>query len=228
MKLLITAATPFEVGPLQGFLEKHFLHAGPQHYQWGELKVVLLITGVGAPLAIYHLTRQLGSTRFNLAINAGIAGAFRPEVPLGNVFRVIRDRFADLGVEERDGAFSDVFDMGLLASDAFPFNDGWLDISGGHEYGFLPEATGITVNRVHGAGDSIARIRKKYPEADLESMEGAGFAYVCLQERIPCLQIRSVSNHVEPRNRERWEIPLAIDRLNEVLIELVRQLAGNR
>ena len=55
-------------------------------------------------------------------------------------------------------------------------------------------------------------------------MEGAAFFYVCLQEKIPFLQIRSISNYVEKRNKSNWNIPLAIDNLNVVLLDIINSL----
>ena len=57
-------------------------------------------------------------------------------------------------------------------------------------------------------------------------MEGAAFFYACLMMQVPFLEIRSISNHVEPRNRAAWDIPLAIGQLNEVLIGMLKSLAG--
>jgi futalosine hydrolase len=37
--------------------------------------------------------------------------------------------------------------------------------------------------------------------------------------QIPCIQLRSISNYVEPRNRSNWNIPLAIKALNDYLLE---------
>jgi futalosine hydrolase len=48
-------------------------------------------------------------------------------------------------------------------------------------------------------------------------MEGAAFHFVCLREEIPFMQIRVVSNYVEPRNKNSWNIPLAIANLNDFL-----------
>jgi futalosine hydrolase len=52
-------------------------------------------------------------------------------------------------------------------------------------------------------------------------MEGAAFMFACDQERIPYLQVRAVSNLVEKRNRDRWNIPLAIENLNKKIIEFL-------
>jgi len=54
-------------------------------------------------------------------------------------------------------------------------------------------------------------------------MEGAAFFYVCQLQKIPHIQIRSISNYVEPRNRANWNISLAIKNLNEVLWKLIQQ-----
>jgi futalosine hydrolase len=79
----------------------------------------------------------------------------------------------------------------------------------------------LTVNKVHGYDASIDLMQKKY-NCDLETMEGAAFFYVCLMENVSFLQIRSVSNYVEPRNKENWDIPLAINNLNDVLKEVIQ------
>ena len=55
-------------------------------------------------------------------------------------------------------------------------------------------------------------------------MEGAAFFLACLLSEVPFLEIRSISNFVEPRNREAWDLPLAIDNLNVALIELIKTL----
>jgi futalosine hydrolase len=51
-------------------------------------------------------------------------------------------------------------------------------------------------------------------------MEGAAVFYVCLNENIPVLQIRSISNYVEDRDTTKWDIPLAIKQLNKFCTDL--------
>jgi futalosine hydrolase len=43
-------------------------------------------------------------------------------------------------------------------------------------------------------------------------------------EGIPFLQLRSVSNYVEIRDKSKWNIPLAVKQLNDKLKELILQL----
>ncbi len=84
----------------------------------------------------------------------------------------------------------------------------------------LPKVKALTSNTVHGEADNIARIRK-ISGADLESMEGAAFFFGCFSSKVPCLQIRSVSNLVEVRDKSQWNLDLALKNLNRVLWEIV-------
>ena len=45
-------------------------------------------------------------------------------------------------------------------------------------------------------------------------MEGAALHYVCLSEKIPFLQLRSVSNYVGERDKNKWAVREAIANLN--------------
>ncbi len=42
--------------------------------------------------------------------------------------------------------------------------------------------------------------------AEVESMEGAAFHYVCLQQKINFLQLRSISNRVGERDKSKWKL----------------------
>jgi futalosine hydrolase len=52
-------------------------------------------------------------------------------------------------------------------------------------------------------------------------MEGAAVLYVAEMLDIPAIQIRSISNYVEPRNRENWKIKEAIENLNYQIINIL-------
>ncbi len=217
--ILIVAATTFEIDPLLKHLRSNFVEHTPYHFQKGERSAAVLITGVGLPLTAYAMGKVLALRRYDLAINAGIAGAFERELPMGEVVEVISERFADLGVEEADGSFTDIHTLGLIVSDQPPFTDGVL--INPHPGNFLPAAKGLSVNKVHGYAPSIAAISRRF-DANVETMEGAAFFYACLMEDQPFLAIRAISNYIEPRNRDRWDIPLAIENLNQVLLEMIQ------
>lgn len=218
MNILIVSATPFEIAPVLAYLRQQYVEHEPFHFQQGEKSVSVLITGVGLPLTAYSLGKILSQKTYDLAINAGIAGAFVHEMEIGAVVEVTTDFFADLGVENADGSFTSVFAMDLIAPDQKPFTEGRL--VNPNPGGFLPAASGLSVNEVHGYAESIKHIRSRFP-ADVETMESAAFFYACLMEKQHFLAIRAISNHVEPRNREKWDIPLAITNLNQTLQEML-------
>lgn len=220
MQLLIVTATAFEAAPLLAWLPAKFTRFSDFHFMKSDMDVKFLVTGVGVAYTGISLSRMLAHHSFDLVINAGVAGAFDKQRPLGEVVNVISEQFGDLGVEEADGSFTDVHQLGLIDPHQPPFLDGKLLNVKGAEFDFLPKCKGLTVNKVHGSKASIEAIRSKY-NADVESMEGAAFFLACLLANVPFLEIRSISNHVEPRNRDAWDLPLAINNLNETLKGLV-------
>jgi futalosine hydrolase len=216
MVIVIVAATPFEIAPLKTWLDEQFQRKTENVYQAGSLTVQLLITGVGVTATAFQLGWMLSREKPDWVINAGIAGAFSPNLPLGTVVQVIQERFGDLGVEEADGSFTDVEELGL-----------WPYAVMSNPHPPLPSlrtCNGLTVHKVHGSTASIQLIRSKYPDAEVESMEGAAFFYACLAAGTPFAEIRSISNLVEPRNREAWDLPLAINNLNKVLIQILEAI----
>jgi futalosine hydrolase len=177
---------------------------------------------VGLTATAFQLGSALQAERYDLAINAGLGGALDPELQLAQVVRVVSERFADLGVEEADGSFTSAQELGLLAADAPPFRTGRLWDDSAEQNRLLQHVHGISVNRVHGYAPSIAALRERYPDAQLESMEGAAFFYACLHSQQPMLQLRSISNYVTPRDRSAWQIGPAIEALNTHLWELIQ------
>jgi futalosine hydrolase len=223
MNLLLVSATAFETARFSMWLSENFSQLQESYFARENLQVKLLVTGVGMAYTGICLGQALACDKFDLAINAGVAGAFDSAVPLGEVFNVISEQFGDLGVEEADGRFTDVHQLGLIDPHRAPFFDGKLLNLKGAEFDFLPTCKGLTVNRVHGYLPSIEAVRSKYG-ADVESMEGAAFFLACLSADVPFLEIRAISNHVEPRNRENWNLTLAIENLNQTLISVVNSL----
>ena len=222
MNLLIAAATPLEIAPFIAHLAPYRVEEKPESYNTGSDQISVCITGVGSTPAAWALTRALLSGPFDMALQAGIAGSFDAAVPPGEVLRVRSDCFGDLGAEEGD-RFLDLFEMGLQDPDAPPFTGGRLVAPEPP----LPLAAplravdAVTVSTVTGRVSTLKRISARYRPVT-ESMEGAAFHYVCLQSRIPFLQIRSISNQVGVRDKSRWDIPLAVETLNAFLIRLIQ------
>jgi futalosine hydrolase len=222
LNITLVSATPFEVAPTIQWLESLSPPGSNNEFTIGGHRISVLVTGVGPVATTWKLAGYLYGNKPDLMINAGIAGAYDRSLALGDVVLVGEEQLADTGAEESDGRLISLFDMNLLDPDEFPYRGGRLvnpDMENAH---FLRQVRGLTVSRATGTEASISALTSKYPDAQTESMEGAAVFYCCLLSGVRFLEIRSVSNYVEPRNRAGWNIPLAVSSLNEVLKELLQ------
>lgn len=225
MKILIVAATTSEIRPAMEKLNFSGENGRIMHHLYKNHQVDILITGIGMVATSYHVAKTLMAKKYDLAVNAGICGAFHPHLHIGEVVNVARDCFPELGAENKN-EFLTIFELGLEDPSEFPYQDGmienksWKTLTGIIN---LPEVTGVTANTVHGNKTSIEKLTSRF-HPQTESMEGAAFLYVCLMEKIPCLQLRAVSNFVEERDKPGWNIELALKNLNKTLIELLNKL----
>ena len=205
MTILIVAATKQEINP---FIKLN-------------LAVDILISGVGVPAAIYQLQKKLQNKKYQLVIQAGIAGSFTNKLALGEVVIVEKDCFADIGIKEKD-QFSSIFDTNLADENLFPYKKGWL-INPTLIQDKLPikAVTAVTINTVSDSTTQKNMLIEKY-HAQTESMEGAALHYVCLQEAVAFLQLRSISNMVGERDKTKWKMEDAITNLNKELVRFLK------
>ncbi|OOP57440.1 MAG: futalosine hydrolase [Candidatus Brocadia carolinensis] len=226
MRFLVVAATTPEIKPLLlslGHSEAKEPSMKTVHYH--HVDIDILITGVGLMHTAYFMGKVLANNTYNLALQFGIAGSFRRDIAIGLTVNVVEEVVADLGAEDKEN-FLDALELHLLSPDQFPYQAGkLLNKTPDSAYGTseLKKVKGISVNKVHGYQHSIDKIIQKY-QPDIESMEGAAFFYACLMERVPCLQIRTVSNYIEDRNKDRWNIPLAIENLNKIALNIIHHI----
>ena len=204
MKILVIAATQFEIEPFINLKNS----------------TGVLICGVGIPATVYHLTKKLMQDKYDMVIQAGIAGAFSKKLKKGEVVVVEQDAFGDMGVEEKR-KFKTVFQSGFGDKNEFPFKNGCLiNTSEILTATHLKNVNGVTVNKISDRKNQTRQLKKIF-NAEIESMEGAAFHFVCLQQNIPFLQLRSISNTVGERDKTKWKIIDAIINLNRELISLV-------
>jgi futalosine hydrolase len=221
MNILISAATEAEITPFIAHLSANWNGISKNVYQKGNLQVVVLVTGVGMVGTTYALTKALSAVKYDLVLQAGIAGAFDTSIAIGDTVFITSEQWGDLGAEDRDN-YLDVFGMGLQDANAYPYANSKLDtpLTDIHTSIELKQVSGLTVNLVTGKQQTIDRLNKQY-NCQVESMEGAAFHYVCLMEQVPFAQVRSISNYVEPRDRSKWQIGKAVNSLNEWLTGFV-------
>ena len=226
MRILLTAATPFEIQPTVDWLLSLEPDREENRLVFPSCKIEVCFTGIGPVRTAFALGMTLrGQDPPALAIQAGIAGAFDEALKLGQVVTVRSDRFLDDGAEDRDGSLLDLADMGFPY--AAPFDEsGILKASVTNTVLPFQEVVGGTVSRATGTANSIDLIRSKYPDVQTESMEGAAFLYACLSTGVQALQLRSISNYVGPRDRSTWQMKPALENLNRDLRQVIQPFIG--
>jgi futalosine hydrolase len=214
MHLLLLSATDFEISETAGWLKNRPVFHNAS-------KPELLISGIGQLRTGYALQKKIHERRPGLVVQAGIGGSASAE-DIGKVYSIRSETMADLGLMEKAG-FRNIFDLGLDKPDRFPFQGGKLNNPYRRllEWTGLPVSDGITVNEIKSA--DFSGFQRNQVQV-VESMEGAALHYVCLMEKIPFLQIRSVSNVLGDRDKSRWKIKEAMESLHESLVSLIQKL----
>ena len=212
MRILLLSATDLECRSSFDWLEAH-----------PELPVTRLVSGVGQMAAAVALQKQVLQQRPDLIVQAGIAGASSPG-DIGQVFTIDSEILADLGADETTG-FRDLFELSLADPRTAPFSQGklinpWQKVM---EIAGLARRPGLTVNQIATEKKLLETRKQKYP-LFVESMEGAALHYVALQENIPVLQIRAISNETGERDKTRWKMKDSIAALNTTLQTLIQKL----
>lgn len=218
--VLITAATEKEMECLGRV-------AGSSGSAPGLLKgAEKLITGVGPVSATYTIMNYLMRNNIpRLVVNIGIAGSYRDSYPPGTVLLPAEDRFADLGVADGDrfiplhlAGIEGIDDKFTPSGRYYPAED-IMDIMPDD----MPRVKAVTVSTATGSAKKRDELISAF-DADVETMEGAAVYYVCSNEKISCIGIRAVSNMVGPRDKTKWDIPLALDELGKAADRILSQV----
>jgi futalosine hydrolase len=210
MNILLTAATAKEINPF-------FEYYGVQKKL---VDIDVLITGVGLTIATYNILKQISFKKPDFVLQVGIAGSFKKKIPLGTIVVVKKEIIADQSVMESK-KLKTIFDLGLVSRNQFPFSNGWLvnknpilkQIS-------LEKVNAISVNEITTSKQKIKLYKKAFNPV-IETMEGAALHYACLMEKIPFIQLRSVSNYIGERDKKKWKLKESIQNLNKELIKVV-------
>jgi futalosine hydrolase len=210
MNIIFVAATEMELELLR-------------HVQWETPhRISIVCHGVGMMATTFHIT-ELALQMPDLIIQIGVAGTFVKSLHIGEVVFVEKEQCGDMGAEDKE-QFLDLAKM-KLGNNTFPFIENYLP----NPFPFLTsikKVKGITVNTCSGHATTIQNRIQQY-QADIETMEGAALHYVCLIKRIPFVQLRGISNFIEPRNRANWNINLAIKNCQHAAVEFVNSLPLN-
>ena len=212
MRVIITAPTVFEIAAIIKTLDTHGQKLSFSKYTYAGCDIEILVSGVGAVKSALSMAQLQMMGKIDLAIQVGLAGAYDRNIPLSNVVLVDKDRYGDLGVEERDGTFTSVESLGLEDSNLYPSVEGWIHHEVKADLTRYTLVNGLTVNTVSGTEATITSRQSQF-NPQIETMEGAAFYYACRVLDIECVQVRAISNYVEPRNKDNWQIEEAIKNL---------------
>ena len=210
--ILVAAATVREISPFIGTLRDDRFH---------KKNIDILISGIGLTASTFHLAKQLELKKYDFVIQAGVAGSFDLQIPLGTVVAIKQDTIADQSVVELK-KLKTLFDLKLVPNDQYPYKNGWL-LNANKEIlkkTRLKIVKGISVNQISTSKQMIQFYRDTFKPVT-ESMEGAALHYVCLMEKIPFLQIRSISNYIGERNKKKWDMNVSISNLNNSLMTII-------
>lgn len=214
---LITAATPLEMDA--------YLHASGQSWTTRQL-----ITGIGPVEAAVRTTAFLANIDIPVrgVINIGVAGAYIHEEHGPRVLDICladREILGDFGVCSND-AVEPLRGEALDIVDTFSLENYLLFAAEAQlaDQGIAcRRGTFITVSCVSGSRQRGDLLGLQH-QALCENMEGAAIARACLQFGLPVLELRCISNLVEDRNLQQWQLKEACRRCGDVAAMLVEGL----
>ncbi len=181
-------------------------------------RFTLALAGVGPMSAAANTATMLANSDFSLVINMGIAGGFPESASIGDVVIALKMVAADLGAESENG-FKPIEELGFGKS-VYTVTPDLVDkVNAAIQIDSLISVhtkTILTLSTVTGTTKSLEELQQRFPEAGAEAMEGFGVATAAELKGVPCMEIRSISNLIGPRDREAWRIKDALESLKVV------------
>lgn len=207
----------------------------------------LLITGPGVFNTIHALTAYLeirfshagkdskpaqpkpNLSKPNLIIQTGIAGVFKESgLKVGDVAVATREHYLHTGVESTSVVntplpFPLIENRPKSAQGIYPFNDSLVDdvyqcltSTKGAEALDIGKGPFVTVSTITSSFESAGRISKAFGSV-MEAMEGAACAHVAALYGIPMVEFRTGSNFTGERDKDKWDMDLAVNGLGWAL-----------
>ena len=205
-----------------------------------ERDVTVVETGMGAVNTAHALTRALQVRRPAYVLQVGVGGAYADAgLGLGDLAVASEELYGDVGVRTKDGwRGAELIGIPLVQRQEAYYNrfpvDGDLAQRGQEILAAVAWKAGraptvkvgpfVTVQECSGT-TSLAEERAALAGgAVCENMEGAAAAHVCLLYDVPFVEIRGISNLVEDRRVDGWDLPGAAAVAQEAAIHLLKGL----
>lgn len=205
----------------------------------GELfgnSVCLAHSGIGKAAAAATAITLLSNCQAEALWLFGCGGAYPDSgLSIGDLALANGEIFGDEGVYSENG-FSDFSAMRLpmRTSSSKPFFNNWPIDQKMHDWAqphlaehaestetTLCSGPFVTVSTCTGT-TSQATVIKARTGGICENMEGAAVALACQQLSVPLLELRGISNLVEDRNTDRWNLPVGMNAAQNAIITLLK------
>jgi len=223
-------------------LKKKSIVAGKHLYK-GRIhggNVVYMVSGMGKTNAVHGATILLEKFSPSMLILFGVGGAYPSSgLRVGDIAVAEKELYGDEGVMTGDGFLGIEF-IGIplaVKGGKKYFNEFPLDKElAGKALGSLMSVTQpsagsiaagsgrfVTVSTCTGTRKRALELQKRFGSI-CENMEGAAVAHICTLYGTPMIEIRGISNIVGDRNSAKWDIRLAAENCQEVVMEVLKNL----
>ena len=224
--LIVLTATAYEQQRLRDSLQQVTTQR-MGHRTWvrgviGIRSVVLIETGIGVVNTAQALTVALQEVSPECVLQIGIGGAYLSSgLDKGDLALATEENYGDLGVITPAGwSPADEIGIPILSADRNYYNTYPVDPTLVARAQHILEQSGecvvqgpfITVQQCTGRKDIGNELAARF-NAICENMEGAAAAHVCTLYAVPFLELRAISNLVEDRNKDAWDIPQSVQRV---------------
>jgi futalosine hydrolase len=202
--------------------------------------VVFIIAGIGKTNASRGTTILIERFSPRIIINFGVCGAY-PSSGLnrGDIAIAEKEIYGDEGVYLKDGFHTaEAIGIPLVVKQKRKyFNEFQLDkklmdkvlkyadLVTRHSLPVTHIKSGafLTLSASTGTLKRARELEKKF-HAVCENMEGAAVAHVCALYGIPMVEIRGISNIVEDKDKKRWDLKLASENCQKVVMEFLKEI----
>ncbi|WP_022667302.1 futalosine hydrolase [Desulfospira joergensenii] len=227
-RVLILCATEPEMAP---FLDRHAprymgrVRSGGKLFSGslGKMDYHLLISGPGVFNTVHALSIFLEESVPDFILDTGIAGIF-PESGLlvGDIGLAAREQYIHTGIQNGNTIpaplpFDLIPDLESSRQGIYPVDPALIEkvyegLKSGLNNVRVFKGRFITVSALTGTKSEAEKIHAGFFPL-MEAMEGAGAAHTAALYRVPFLEVRAGSNIVGERDKSKWNIPLAADRV---------------
>jgi futalosine hydrolase len=166
-----------------------------------------LVTGVGPVEAAAAIAAALTARKYDLVVNAGIAGVFGDAARIGDGIVVSTDTMA-IDVENGEPIVLPNAQCTIETAHSDPALVASLKAAG------FPALRGVTVARVTCTDAGAAALAAK--GAQVETMEGFAALRAAARSGVPAIGIRGISNRCGDRTRSGWNFAAGMSGLERI------------